>query len=58
VVLKRILDMIGRCPSIPPEGATTLTGYRRLVEDGTIDQGERVLLYNTGTGLKYLDLFA
>jgi threonine synthase len=40
-----------------PEGATTLAGYRRLVEDGIIDRGERVLLYNTGTGLKYLNLF-
>jgi threonine synthase len=41
-----------------PEGAATLAGYRKLVEDGTIDHGEKVLLYNTGTGLKYLDLFA
>jgi len=40
-----------------PEGAATLAGYRRLVEDGTIDHGEEVLLYNTGTGLKYLNLF-
>jgi threonine synthase len=40
-----------------PEGAATLAGYRKLVEDGTIDHGEKVLLYNTGTGLKYLDLF-
>jgi len=41
-----------------PEGAATLAGYRRLVDDGAIDSGERVLLYNTGTGLKYLNLFA
>jgi threonine synthase len=40
-----------------PEGAATLPGYRRLVDDGVIDRGERVLLYNTGTGLKYLNLF-
>jgi len=40
-----------------PEGAATLAGYRQLVEDGTVDRGETVLLYNTGTGLKYLDLF-
>ena len=40
-----------------PEGAATLVGYRRLVEDKTVDHGETVLLYNTGTGLKYLDLF-
>jgi len=41
-----------------PEGAATLAGYRRLVEGGTVDHGEKVLLYNTGTGLKYLNLFA
>ena len=41
-----------------PEGAATLAGYRRLVENGSIDRSEKVLLYNTGTGLKYLNLFA
>ena len=39
-----------------PEGAATLAGYKRLVDIGTIDRCERVLLYNTGTGLKYLNL--
>ena len=41
-----------------PEGAATLAGHRKLLEDGSIDSGETVLLYNTGTGLKYLNLFA
>ena len=41
-----------------PEGAATLPAYTRLVDDGIIDRGERVLLYNTGTGLKYLNLLA
>jgi len=27
------------------------------LEDGSVDRREKVLLYNTGTGLKYLDLF-
>ena len=40
-----------------PEGAATLAGYRNLLEDGSIDRSERVLLYNTGTGLKYLNQF-
>lgn len=39
-----------------PEGAATLAGYNSLREKGVIDQDEEVLLYNTGTGLKYLDL--
>ena len=41
-----------------PEGAATLAGYRILLENTSIDRSERVLLYNTGTGLKYLNLFA
>ena len=41
-----------------PEGAATLPGYRRLVDDGAINKDEKVLLYNTGTGLKYLNLFS
>ena len=41
-----------------PEGAATLAGHRRLVEDKTIENDETVLLYNTGTGLKYANLFA
>lgn len=36
-----------------PEGAATLAAAQRLVEDGTIDRTERVVLFNTGTGLKY-----
>jgi len=40
-----------------PEGAATLAGYKRLVNDGDIDSRENVLLYNTGTGMKYLNLF-
>jgi threonine synthase len=39
-----------------PEGAATLAGYRRLLEAGAIARDEEMLLYNTGTGLKYLDL--
>jgi threonine synthase len=41
-----------------PEGAATVAGLRKLQEDGTVDRSEEVLLYNTGTGLKYLNLFA
>jgi threonine synthase len=39
-----------------PEGGATLAATRRLVEDGFIDPGERVVLFNTGTGLKYPDI--
>jgi threonine synthase len=40
-----------------PEGAATLAALERLIGEGTIDKGERVVLFNTGTGLKYTDLF-
>ena len=32
-----------------------LAGLQRLVEQGWIDREERVVLFNTGSGLKYLD---
>jgi len=39
-----------------PEGAATLAGYTRLRDEGILGADEQCLLYNTGTGLKYLDL--
>lgn len=38
-----------------PEGAATLAALEELVRQGWIDPGERVVLFNTGSGLKYLD---
>jgi threonine synthase len=40
-----------------PEGAATLAALNRMVEGGNVDRGERVVLFNTGTGLKNTDLF-
>ncbi|HSF83773.1 MAG TPA: threonine synthase [Anaerolineales bacterium] len=37
-----------------PEGAATLAGLIKLVERGWLHSDERVVLFNTGTGLKYL----
>jgi len=37
-----------------PEGAATLAGLLQLIETGWVKPGERVVLFNTGTGLKYL----
>jgi len=39
-----------------PEGAATLAAARRLRERGWLSGRERVLLLNTGCGLKYADL--
>lgn len=40
-----------------PEGAAAASAFERLVSDGSIKGDEKVLLYNTGSGLKYLELF-
>ena len=38
-----------------PEGAATLAGLARLVQQGWVQPAERVVLFNTGSGLKYLE---
>ncbi|HTK08217.1 MAG TPA: threonine synthase [Ktedonobacteraceae bacterium] len=38
-----------------PEGAATLVAAERLRQEGWIKENERVVLLNTGTGLKYPD---
>ncbi len=40
-----------------PEGAATLTATRSLIRTGYIKPSDRVLLLNTGTGYKYIELF-
>lgn len=40
-----------------PEGAAPLAALRRLQQQGLVDRMERVVLFNTGTGLKYTGLF-
>ena len=39
-----------------PEGAATLVGLKELLESGFISSEETVVLLNTGSGYKYLDL--
>jgi len=36
-----------------PEGGATLAAIRKLVEQGQVAPAERVVLFNTGSGLKY-----
>jgi threonine synthase len=38
-----------------PEGGAGLAAIERLVQDGKIDRGESVVLFNTGSGYKYLE---
>ncbi len=37
-----------------PEGAATLAALEQLVEQNWVDPDERIVLFNTGTGLKYI----
>jgi len=37
-----------------PEGAATVAALQQLVVEGWIDPDERIVLFNTGTGLKYI----
>ncbi len=40
-----------------PEGAACLAALRRLVSEGVVRRGERTVIFNTGSGLKYLECF-
>jgi threonine synthase len=41
-----------------PEGAACLGAYNMLVKDGVLKRSDRVVLFNTGSGLKYIDVIA
>src|SRR4030095_9587493 len=38
-----------------PEGAATLAALKELLQQGWVLPDERIVLFNTGSGLKYLD---
>ena len=40
---------------VAPEGATCVAAARRLLGEGFLAPGDELLIYNTGTGLKYLE---
>ncbi len=40
---------------LSPEGAAATAAYDKLLSEGEIRPGERVVLFNTGAGLKYTD---
>ena len=41
-----------------PEGAACLPALKTLLARGDVDRGERIVLFNTGTGVKYLEAFS
>ena len=46
---------VGSFPA--PEGAATLSALEKLIAQNQVSERERVVLFNTGTGLKYIELF-
>ena len=52
--VKRVAELEGMF--VCPEGAATVAALGKLLEGGELSRGESVLLMNTGSGLKYLEL--
>jgi threonine synthase len=38
-----------------PEGAATLASLEQLMNNGDVEKSEKIVLYNTGSGMKYLE---
>jgi len=43
---------------LSPEGASVTVAYDKLLANGTLKTSDRVVLFNTGAGLKYTDVIA
>ncbi|MCA1616777.1 MAG: threonine synthase, partial [Acidobacteria bacterium] len=43
---------------VAPEGAACLPALRRLLDAGQVERDERVVLFNTGAGVKYLESYS
>ena len=41
-----------------PEGGAALAAYQVMLADGFLQESDKVVLFNTGSGYKYLDTFA
>jgi len=59
---EEIMDAVGLIAReeglfVCPEGAATLAALNHLIADGKVDKDEKVVLFNTGSGLKYTTLF-
>jgi threonine synthase len=43
---------------VAPEGAACVAALRKLLADGFLKREERIVIYNTGSGLKYLEAYS
>jgi len=58
-MMQSVLDW-GRTEGIflSPEGAGSMAAYDKLIANGFLKPSDKVVLFNTGTGLKYIDVVA
>jgi threonine synthase len=43
---------------IAPEGAACVSALEKLLADGTLKRDDKIVIYNTGAGLKYLEAYS
>jgi threonine synthase len=43
---------------VAPEGAACVSALQKLLADGFLKSDERIVIYNTGAGLKYLEAYS
>jgi threonine synthase len=43
---------------LSPEGAAATAAYQQLIASGDLKESDRVVIFNTGAGLKYTDVIA
>jgi threonine synthase len=43
---------------VAPEGAACIAALEKLLANGFLDPKERIVIYNTGAGLKYLEAYS
>lgn len=43
---------------VAPEGAACVAALPKLMASGFLDRAEKIVIYNTGTGLKYLEAYS
>jgi threonine synthase len=55
----RITREVGSCEGlfVAPEGAACFAALKSLVTAGKISADARVVIFNTGSGIKYLDCY-
>jgi len=41
-----------------PEGAACIAAAERLIAEGFLGRDDRIVIYNTGSGLKYLEAYS